>query len=58
MKNKMPITKAFNTIQEVTNVSQRQTVLLSVWMINPKTNLCRPEYEHKEMMTNFPSLDM
>lgn len=37
-ENKMPITKAFkDTIQKVTNVSPRQTVLLPVWIMNPKT---------------------
>lgn len=42
--------KAFNdTIQKVTNVSPRLTVLLSVWIINPQTKrVCRPDHEYKK----------
>lgn len=63
MKKKKPKTKAFkDTIQKVTNVSPRQTVLLSWLIIHPKTktSLCRldHEYEHKEKLINFTSPDI
>lgn len=63
MKKKKPKTKAFkDTIQKVTNVSPRQTVLLSWLIMNPKTetNLCRlyHVYEHQEKLTNFTSPDI
>lgn len=58
-----PKTKAFkDTLQKVTNASIRQTVLLSVWIINLRTKQTSAdpisEYEQKEILTNFTWTDV
>lgn len=64
-KNKrLPKTKAFkDTLQKVTNVSNRWTVLLSAWIINlrTKTNLQQTlinAYEHREILVNSTRTDI
>lgn len=52
-KKKLFKPKAFNdTIQKVTNVSPRLTVLLSVWIINPQT-----KYVFVDLIMNIRNVD-